>query len=558
MIKVFNIFKKNVSSIHHAAFWLGFFAIISGFLGLFRDRLLAGEFGASRILDIYYSAFRVPDFLYTLMLFMTSATAIIPLFVERWETGKEKAADFFGSLMLFFSFTVFIFSAVFFLFMPQIIEFLFPGFSINDKQTVVFLSRIMLFSPIFLGFSNLISGVTQTFKRFFAFALSPVFYNLGIIIGFFIFVPIFGVNGLVFGVILGAFLHMGIQIPSLIGIELNFGFKKFNFSDIKKVVLISVPRTVGLAVNQISIMVFTVVASTLSSGSIAVFNLAQNLGYIPVTVIGLSYSVAAFPALSSFSLRKEKNEFLEHFSSAFRHIVFWTLPFSALVLILRAQIVRVILGSGAFSWQDTRLTAASLFLLSLSVVFQSLFLLLVRSFYAEGETKKTLVVNIVSMATSIGIMFYFLKLLEPLSPFANTLSALLDISDIVDIRVLALSIGILIGSALNFVLLLFVFKMTFGWFPIGKTQKSLFQIFLGSLVGALMAYFGLNIFSSVFNLHTFSGIFLQGFFSGILGILAICAVLYFTKNKEFFEVLESFKTTIWRDRIPAPEPEKLP
>src|SRR3989344_6011565 len=205
MIKVFNIFKKNVSSIHHAAFWLGFFAIISGFLGLFRDRLLAGEFGASRILDIYYSAFRVPDFLYTLMLFMTSAMAIIPLFVEKLEDGNEKACNFFGSLILFFSFVAAIFSVAFFFFMPQIIEFLFPGFSSDNKQTAVFLSRIMLFSPIFLGFSNLISGVTQAFKRFFAFALSPVFYNLGIIFGFFVFVPIFGADGLAYGVVLGAF-----------------------------------------------------------------------------------------------------------------------------------------------------------------------------------------------------------------------------------------------------------------------------------------------------------------------------------------------------------------
>src|SRR3989344_4001443 len=205
MIKVLNIFKKNATSIHHAAFWLGFFAVISGLLGLFRDRLLAGAFGASRVLDVYYSAFRVPDFLYTLMLFMTSATAIIPLFLEKWEAGNEKSGNFFGSLILFFSFVAAVFSVVFFLFMHQIVGFLFPGFSLDDKQMAVFLSRIMLFSPIFLGFSNLISGVTQAFKRFFAFALSPIFYNLGIILGFFIFVPIFGADGLAYGVVLGAF-----------------------------------------------------------------------------------------------------------------------------------------------------------------------------------------------------------------------------------------------------------------------------------------------------------------------------------------------------------------
>ena len=151
-----------------------------------------------------------------------------------------------------------------------------------------------------------------------------------------------------------------------------------------------------------------------------------------------------------------------------------------------------------------------------------------------------------------------MNLLAPSSQFTGVLSALLDISDIVDIRVLALSLGILIGSILNFVLLLGAFRVTFGWFPIGKTRKSLLQIFFGSLIGASVAYLGLNVFALMFDLQTFWGIFFQGLFSGIAGIFAICAVLYFTKNREFFEVYESLKTTIWRDHVPAPEPEKLP
>lgn len=558
MIKVPGILKKDTVSIHHAAFWLGFFAIISGILGLFRDRLLASTFGASRALDVYYSAFRVPDFLYTLMLFLTSATAIIPILFLKLEDRDRTVENFFGSLILFFSFVAAIFSAIVFLFMPEIVDFLFPGFSFGDKHSTVILSRIMLFSPIFLGFSNLFSGVNQAFKRFFAYAFSPVFYNFGIIFGALFFVPLFGINGLAYGVALGAFLHMAVQIPSLMGTDFNPAFGKFLFSDIKKIVLLSIPRTIGLAVNQISILVFTSVASTLSFGSIAIFNLAQNLGYIPITVIGLSYSVAAFPVLASFSLRKQRDDFLEHFSSAFKHIIFWSVPFSMLLLVLRAQVVRVVLGSGAFSWQDTRLTAASLFLLSLAVVFQSLFLLLVRSFYAEGETKKPLLINIISMFAGIGAMFYFVNTLVPSSAFANILSSFLDISDVGDIRVLALPLGILIGSILNFVMLLGVFKIIFGWFPIKKTQRSVLEIVFASLLGASVTYLGLYIFSLIFDLTTFGGIFFQGFLSGILGISAICGIFWITKNKEFFEVYRSLKTTIWRDHVSAPEPEKLP
>ena len=557
MIKVPGIFKKDAINIHHAAFWIAFFAVISGILGLFRDRLLASMFGASRILDIYYSAFRAPDFIYTLMLFLTSATAIIPIFLRKLDAGKKEAENFLGTLILFFSFTIVVFSVFVFFLMPTFSDFLFPGFTDEEKDLSSTLGRIMLLSPIFLGISNVFSGITQSFKRFFAYALSPVFYNLGIIFGVLFLFPVFGTSGLAYGVVFGAFLHMAVQIPSLAGVEFKLSLKNISFFEIKNLIMHSIPRTVGLTINQISILVFTAIASTLTSGSIAVFNLSQNLGYLPITIIGLSYSVAAFPALASFSLKKERLCFEEHFSSAFRHIIFWTVPFSALLLILRAQIVRVVLGSGAFSWQDTRLTAASLFLLSLAIVFQSLFLLLVRAFYAEGEVKKTLLINIFSVVFGIGAMFLFLKILSPGHVFARVVSSILDISDIRNISVLALPLGLLTGSIFNFTLLFWAFKITFGWFLIKKSQKSIVEIIFASLLGAASAYLSLNIFSLFFNLTTFWEIFLQGLFSGVVGLLVISVVLCFIKNKEFFEVWESLRTKMWRNHVPAPEPEKL-
>jgi putative peptidoglycan lipid II flippase len=239
---------------------------------------------------------------------------------------------------------------------------------------------------------------------------------------------------------------MAILLPSFLNSGFIPKFNSFSFPDLKKIIFLSIPRTLGLAANQFLIIFITSVATILPGGSVAIFNLAQNLEYIPITVLGLSYSVAAFPSLSSFSISKDIERFKEHFSAALRHIIFWTVPFSAILLILRAQIVRVILGSGVFSWQDTRLTAASLFLLSLSIVFQSLFLLLTRSFYAEGKTRRPLLVNIASAGLGILAVFSFLKILSPGQTFASFVSYILDISDIYDIRVLSLSLGILLSS----------------------------------------------------------------------------------------------------------------
>src|SRR3989344_1574118 len=223
--------------------------------------MLAGMFGASRTLDIYYSAFRAPDFIYTLMLFLTSATAIIPIFLHKLNNGEKDAENFCGTVVLFFSSAVAVISVVIFILMPKISGFLFPGFSVEEMVLSTALSRIMLLSPIFLGLSNIFSGITQSFKRFFAYALSPVFYNLGIIFGILFFFPVFGMRGLAYGVALGAFLHMAIQIPSLVGAGFDFRFGKTSFADVKKVVIYSVPRTIGLAVNQISTLVFTAFAS---------------------------------------------------------------------------------------------------------------------------------------------------------------------------------------------------------------------------------------------------------------------------------------------------------
>src|SRR3989338_4604518 len=120
MIKLGKLFNRELSNIHHAAFWLAMFGILADILGLFRDRLLAGMFGASRTLDIYYAAFRAPDFIYTLMLFLTSATAIIPIFLHKLNNGEKDAENFCGTVVLFFSSAVAVISVVIFFLMPKI------------------------------------------------------------------------------------------------------------------------------------------------------------------------------------------------------------------------------------------------------------------------------------------------------------------------------------------------------------------------------------------------------------------------------------------------------
>lgn len=563
-MKLPKIFHADLSDVHHAAFWLGFFGILADILGLLRDRLLAGTFGASRELDIYYAAFRAPDFLYTMLLLLTASTAIIPVFLKNFHEDKEKAAELLGSIIIYFSLALVVLSAAAFFFMPELVKFSLPGFSAEDMERTTLLSRILLLSPIFLGFSNILSGVTQAFRRFFVYGLAPVFYNVGIILGISVFYNLFGLAGLAWGVALGAFLHMALQIPSLRGTGVFPKFKNFKSAgEIPKIIWLSLPRTLGLSITQLTTVILTGIASTFYQGSISVFNLALNLEYIPVTIVGLSYSVAAFPNLVSFSLRKAKEDFKKHFSAAMRHIIFWTLPMAVLILVLRAQIVRVILGSGAFSWADTRLTAAALAILSLAIIFQSLFMLLVRAFYADGESWRPLAINIVSALLSIGAAFWFSLELGAGGVLADFFRHALRLEGIADLRVIALSLGIFIGGFFNFVFLFFAFRATFGWFPTEGNWRAIFQITAASFIAGLVGYWGLNVFSLAFNLYTFLGVFSQGFLAGIFGILAFLGILWSLGSIELFESYYGLRGLFAEkqkgrdDMVPAPEPEKL-
>lgn len=563
--KISGIFHADLDNIHHAAFWLGFFSVLSALLGMFRDRLLAGTFGATRTLDIYYSAFRVPDFIYTFMLLFTASTAIIPIFLKKHGEKKENAEELLGSLILFFSCAVLILSFAAFFLMPYATRIFFPGFAEEEAVSTIFLSRILLFSPIFLGLSNIFSSATQSFRRFFVYGLSPVFYNVGIILGVGVFYKLIGLGGLAWGVALGAFLHMAVQIPALGSIGVFPTFKKIFGEDVRQIAALSLPRTLGLGITQLTTIILTGIASFFSQGSIAVFNLALNLEYIPVTVVGLSYSVAAFPNLVAYSIKKAKDEFAEHFSTAIRHIIFWTVPASILILVLRAQIVRVILGSGEFTWSDTRLTAAALFILSLAIIFQSIFMLLVRTFYAEGESWRPLVINAASSFITIGAAIWLTQHLSLTkgAGFASFVGWALRVSDIPDIRIMALPFGILVGSLFNFIFLIFSFRAIFGWLPMARVLRAFLESVFAGATGGLIAYLGLNIFSRVFDLHTFIGVFSQGLLSGLFGVAAVAVGFWILGSREFFEVLNSARGLFLEkekgreDMVPAPEPEKL-
>lgn len=568
MQKILRIFSKEYGNINQAAILLGCFTLLSQILALFRDRFIAHFIGPSEALDAYYVAFRIPDLIFISIASLASITVLIPFIVEKMkgDSVTEEAQKLLNDVFTVFFLAMIIVSFFAFILMPYLVSFIAPGFGDVAQENVILFSRIMLLSPILMGLSNLFGTVTQLFRKFFLYSLSPVLYNIGIIIGILIFYPFWGMNGLVFGVVLGAFFHFLIQFFSSLSCgfspRFSFGYNlkrekiSIDFKEIKKIAKNSLPRTLGLSFNNIALISMIALASYLSSGSISIFNFSFSLQSVPLNIIGISYSVAAFPILVKSFSKEKKEEFKSHLVSTARQIVFWSIPVIFLFIILRAQIVRVILGSGSFSWEDTRLVAASLAIFSVSVLAQGMVALLSRAYYATGNTRRPLVINFISSVFIVLLSYILLNVFNNFEFFRYFIESLLKVEDISGTEILMLPLAYSLGTILNFILQWFFVKKDFM-----KNEHFIAKTFFQSLGAAffigLISYLSLNILSPIFGTTTFWGIFLQGLISGILGICTGILVLYLLKNEELMELINTFKTKFWRLKVIISPQEEL-
>ena len=554
--KFFGLLGREISGLHEAAYLLAFFTFLSQLLGLVRDRLLASTFGASAALDAYYAAFRLPDLIFVAIASIASVSILVPFIIERLRKGEPETREFLGAIFSFFAVLMVIVSALVFLLSPKLLTLIFPKIIAGQYGVeLIMMTRWLLLSPILLGLSNLLASITQAKHRFFSYAVSPIFYNAGIVFGLLVFYPLFGLVGLALGVVLGAALHLIIQIISVGKLFPRFHLP-FNFQIIKQVVALSFSRTLALSASQIALLALVALAAYLAAGSVSIFNFSWNLQSVPLAIVGASYTVALFPTISRLFGNGEKEKFFQEMLAAARHIIFWSVPMIVLFIVLRAQIVRVVLGSGNFDWADTRLTAAALALFSISILAQSLILLFVRGYYAGGNTKKPLIINLFSAVLIVIFAFGFLWLFKRLDFFRYFVESLLRVDNVAGAEVLMLPLGFSVAQLANAAIYWFYFARRFPTFsPV--VSRTFFEIFSTSVIMGFVAYRSLNVFDKIFDLNTLSGIFFQGFLSGLIGIAVGLIVLILLKNKEIKEVWVTLHHKIWKAKIIAPEPESL-
>jgi len=422
---------KTQNTILSAAFILAVASGVSAVLGLVRTRLLASNFGVSKDLAIFYTADKIPNLLYSMIIVGAVSTVFIPIFTSLLSKDKDSAfqvaSSIINSTFLFFI-TI---GTVIFIFSPQIIEALsVHTFTKDEVNLGSNLMRIMLVSQIFLVAGSLSTSVLQSFKYFFIPALAPVFYNIGMILGIVFLSEKFGIYGPATGTLLGAVLHFSIQIPLLkkSGFKLS---KKINFSDknFRKIFSLIPPRITSVLIANSIQTINNSLAILISASSVIYLKFADQLQGFPVNLIGISMAAASLPILSSQSTPEDKEKFRETFSTSLLQMLYLVMPVSAILLVLRVPAIRLIYGVSNFPWEATIRTAQTLAFFSISIFSQSANYLITRAFYALKDTLTPVIINIATAITNVCISLIFVKELNfgvwSLA-FSYTITSILD------------------------------------------------------------------------------------------------------------------------------------
>ena len=539
--RIFERITAPVRGLHQAAYLLAALTLASQALALLRDRTFAHVFGAGRVLDLYYAAFRVPDLVFALVSSLVSAYVIIPR-ITGMDRGKTR--ELISESTTFLLGAGGLICAILAVFMPQFLTFLYPDLINSTYQAeFVLLARILLFQPILLGLSGVLASVTQVHRRFILFALSPVLYNLGIILGIVVLYPLWGLPGIGIGVVIGAIAYLAVHIPVVLNAGVMPRIRFPTFARMYSVMRDSIPRSLALSANSIMLLVMTALASRLGTGSVSVFTFANNLEAVPLALIGSSYAVAAFPALSEALEKKEQGEFVKILSTGARHIILWSIVMLGLVVVLRAHIVRVILGSGAFDWNATRLTAALLAILMVGLVVDALELLFTRALYAAHQSWRPLFYQLAGAILTVVLALYFLSL--PNTGILTAIASFLRVGDVQGTTILLLALSVVIGQFFLVLLSLIALRSV----APGLTRMLLRPFVDGciaAVAGGAAAYVTLALEGGIVPLTTLAAVFTQGLVAGIVGLAASALALFLVENEEFRTVVSALRKLIHR------------
>jgi putative peptidoglycan lipid II flippase len=379
-----------------------------------RTRLLAAYFGGNiDVLETYIAATKVPEFIFEVVVLSAISISFIPIFSDYLVRGQKKIAWLITSQVVTVAISFFLIIAFsVFILADNLAILIAPGKTDPDLQKLTAsLIRVMIIPQFFFTISILLSSVLQSFQRFFLPATAAIVYNLGIIFGIIVLSPTLGIYGPAWGMVIGAFAHMLIQLPLVLKLGMRFEVNlNFFNKDVLNVWKMASPRILGLAVSRIGDMVNISFASLISTGSVVAFNFAQLLQFFPITLFASSFAQATLPTIASEYSLKRISDFKTTILTSLHQMMFLLIPVTVILAILRIPAIRLVFGAGQFPWPLTVLTGQTLIVFTIGLGAQGAALLLIRAFYAMHDPKTPVIIGVLSSGVNIGLSILFIKI----------------------------------------------------------------------------------------------------------------------------------------------------
>jgi putative peptidoglycan lipid II flippase len=419
-------------------------------MGLVRDRILTRTFGAGAELDAFNAAFVIPELSLGIVVASGVAAPFVPIFSGLRREQEPEALAFGQTILTLAVIAMGVVSALLFVFAPLTVPIVASGFGPEQQQLYIELFRVMTLTPVIFAASMVLGEVLVADRRFLYYGLAPILYNAGLAFGALFLSPEFGIFGPAIGAVLGALLHLGIRVIGVRGtgfhIRARLSFATAGLMDFFRLML---PKTASSPIEPLTFLFFTNVASTLVAGSITSVSLARNFQSVPVSLVGVAFSLAAFPLLSSAYAAGDRRAFGRIVRMNTLSIGVLTVCSAIGLVVIGELAIDVLLGGGLFDQEDVQRTALVLAVFAISIPFESLGHLFSRAIYATRHTTLQVVASLVG--------------------FVVTIAATLATVDALDI--VAIPFGFAAGSIVRFVLLVAVLLPRIRGMPAGKPAR---------------------------------------------------------------------------------------
>ncbi len=503
--------QTNSNQIARAAGTVMFAYILSNITGLIRQVMVSNTFGTGKELDAFYAAVTIPDLLFNLLAGGALASAFIPIFTETLHKDEPRRAfGLFSAITSLILIILGLASVITVVFAPGIVNSILYAFdpSLDEATTQLSISllRVIMIAPTVFGISGIVMGVLNTHQKFLVPSLAPVVNWAGWIIGLVFFVPSMGIYGLAWGYVLGAILHLGIQLPVLLRIE-RFVFSPFKGlwePSVMKVLSLVGPRLLGVGAVQVNFLVNTMIAAGLEPGSLSAINIGRMVMTMPLFVIAQAIATAALPTFSAQVAKGQKSAMMVSLVSTLRGVLLLSLPAAVGLILLREPITILLFQRGQFNEQSTQLVSWAILWFTVGLVGHALVEILSRAFYALHDTKTPVAIGVLAMGLNVLFSFIFSGWfrewgLIPLGGLALANSLATAIESIVLLVWVRKRLGVfdlkslMVGMVQFSVVSAAMGLAIFGWLVMSQGTDKVFQLIVAIVLGIAVYLMGVTV-----------------------------------------------------------------